>query len=51
MIINESAVKMLGYHSPNEAIGRNFDQWGRKGQIIGVVKDFHMGASHSQSPL
>lgn len=41
MIINESAVKMLGYHSPNEAIGSSFDQWGRKGQIIGVVKDFH----------
>lgn len=41
MIINESALKMLGYHSPDEALGRKFDQWGRKGQIIGVVKDFH----------
>jgi len=41
MIINESAVKLLGYSSPQEAIGRNFDQWGRKGKIIGVLKDFH----------
>jgi len=41
MIINESAVKLLGYSSPKEAIGRNFDQWGRKGKIIGVLKDFH----------
>jgi putative ABC transport system permease protein len=41
MIINESAVKMLGYHSPEEAIGKKFEQWRRKGQIIGVVKDFH----------
>jgi putative ABC transport system permease protein len=41
MMINESAVKLLGYSSPQEAIGRNFDQWGRKGKIIGVLKDFH----------
>jgi putative ABC transport system permease protein len=41
MIINEAAAKMLGYHTPQEAIGRNFDQWGRKGKIIGVVKDFN----------
>ncbi|HEV9038399.1 MAG TPA: ABC transporter permease, partial [Puia sp.] len=41
MILNERAVKMLGYHSPQDAIGRDFNQWGRKGKIIGVVKDFH----------
>jgi len=41
MMINESAAKLLGYASPQEAIGRNFDQWGRKGKIIGVLKDFH----------
>ena len=41
MIINEAAVKMLGYSTAQEAIGRNFDQWGRKGKIIGVLKDFH----------
>jgi putative ABC transport system permease protein len=41
LIINESAAKMLGYQLPSEAVGRNFDQWGRKGKIIGVLKDFH----------
>jgi putative ABC transport system permease protein len=41
MIINEAAVKMLGYGTAREAIGRNFDQWGRHGKIIGVLKDFH----------
>jgi putative ABC transport system permease protein len=41
MILNESAVKMFGYRSPKEAIGRDFNQWGRQGKIIGVVKDFH----------
>lgn len=41
MVINEAAAKLLGYSSAQEAIGRNFDQWGRKGKIIGVLKDFH----------
>ncbi len=41
MILNEAAVKMLGYSSPQEAIGRRFSQWGRDGKVIGVVKDFH----------
>jgi putative ABC transport system permease protein len=44
MIINESTVKLLGYTSPQEAIDRNFDQWGRKGKIVGVIKDFHYQA-------
>ena len=41
MVLNEAAVKMFGYHSPQDAIGRDFSQWGRKGKIIGVMKDFH----------
>ncbi len=41
MILNESAVKLFGYRTPQDAVGRNFDQWGRKGKIIGVMKDFH----------
>lgn len=40
-IINETASRELGYVHPQDAIGRNFQQWGRQGQIIGVVKDFH----------
>ncbi len=41
MVINESAARSLGYTSVQEAVGRNFDQWGRQGKIIGVLKDFH----------
>jgi putative ABC transport system permease protein len=41
MIVNEAAMKMFGYTSPQQIIGKKFDQWGRKGVIIGVVKDFH----------
>jgi len=40
-VINEATVKLLGYTSPNDAIGKKFSQWGRDGKIIGVVKDFH----------
>ncbi|MFD0765071.1 ABC transporter permease [Mucilaginibacter lutimaris] len=41
MILNEEAVKLFGYKSPQEAIGRRFKQWGREGKIVGVMKDFH----------
>jgi putative ABC transport system permease protein len=41
MVMNESAVRMLGYRNAQDAVGRNFDQWGRQGKIIGVIKDFN----------
>lgn len=44
MIINETAARILGYPAPGAAIGRDFAQWGRRGKIIGILKDFH---SHS----
>jgi len=44
MVMNEAAVKLFGYSSPEQAIGRRFKQWGREGKIVGVVKDFHFRA-------
>jgi putative ABC transport system permease protein len=41
MVLNEAAIKMFGYSSPQEAVGRRFKQWGREGKIIGVIQDFH----------
>jgi putative ABC transport system permease protein len=41
MLLNETAVKLFGYSSPKDIIGKKFDQWGRKGTIIGVMEDFH----------
>jgi len=41
MVVNEAAMKLFGYSKPEQIVGRKFDQWGRKGLIIGVVKDFH----------
>jgi putative ABC transport system permease protein len=52
MMINEAASKLLGYSTPQEAVGRNFDQWGRKGKIVGVLKDFHYKSlQQNMSPL
>jgi putative ABC transport system permease protein len=41
MVMNEAAIKMFGYRTAEEAIGKKFKQWGREGKIIGVIKDFH----------
>ena len=48
MVLNEAAVKMFGYSSPQQAIGKRFKQWGREGKIIGVVKDFHFRSLQEQ---
>jgi putative ABC transport system permease protein len=41
MIVNEATTRLLGYHSPAQAVGKRFKQWGHEGKIIGVIKDFH----------
>ena len=43
MLINEAAVKSLGFLEPQDAIGKRFSQAtnGGDGIIIGVIKDFH----------
>ncbi len=48
MVINEAAAKLYGYADPARAVGRKFDQWGRKGTIIGVVKDFNFRSLHQE---
>jgi ABC-type lipoprotein release transport system permease subunit len=39
-LINETAARSMGW-TPEQAIGKQFTFWDTKGQIIGVVKDFH----------
>ncbi|MEQ9441902.1 MAG: FtsX-like permease family protein [Cyclobacteriaceae bacterium] len=41
MLINEAAVRSLGYADPEEVIGKRFTQQGSQGYVVGVVKDFH----------
>jgi ABC-type antimicrobial peptide transport system permease subunit len=42
-LINEVAAGIMGYEN---AIGKNLSVWGTEGQIIGVVKDFHMDSMY-----
>jgi putative ABC transport system permease protein len=49
MILNEAAVKMFGYSSPEQAVGKRFEKWGR-GKIIGN-EDFHFEAQETIKPL
>lgn len=52
MIINETAARLYGYSDPADAVGKKFEQWGRKGTVIGVVKDFNFRSLHqSVEPL
>jgi putative ABC transport system permease protein len=48
MVINEAAVKQLGFSNAREAIGKHFWQRGGTGLIIGVVKDFHFHSLHEE---
>ena len=47
-IINESAVRAFGWQNPENAIGKTFVRGkltdGKKGQVIGVVKDFNFNS-------
>jgi ABC-type antimicrobial peptide transport system permease subunit/AraC-like DNA-binding protein len=42
-VINESALKIIDYQNP---IGQPLTFWGKRGTIIGVVKDFHFTSLH-----
>ena len=46
LIVNETAAKSFGYANPPDIVGKRFEQWGREGAIIGVVKDFNYLSLH-----
>jgi len=41
IILNESAIKLLGYASPQDAIGKTIIRWVMKWDIVGVIGDYH----------
>ncbi|WP_296705741.1 ABC transporter permease [Algoriphagus sp.] len=47
LVINEAAAKQYGYANPADVVGKKFDQWGRAGTVIGVVKDFNYISLHN----
>lgn len=48
IVVNETTVKLLGYKTAQEAIGKFDDNlfWGRRTEIVGVVADFHYESLH-----
>ena len=44
VVINETAARTMGMEEP---VGQRLALWGREGQIIGVVKDFHMSTMYN----
>jgi putative ABC transport system permease protein len=45
-ILNETAVRKIGWPSPEIAVDKPFEYGNRKGRIIGVVKDFNYESLH-----
>lgn len=51
-VLNETAVKMLGFASPSAALEQNII-WGgsdlkKKGKVVGVIKDFYFQSMHDK---
>jgi predicted permease len=44
-VINEAAAKMMDMQ--NSAVGKQVEFWNGKGNIIGVMKDFHIASLHA----
>jgi ABC-type antimicrobial peptide transport system permease subunit len=44
-IVNEAGLKRIKYADP---IGKPITMWGKKGTIIGVIKDFHFKSMHEE---
>lgn len=47
-VLNETAVRLLGWKKPADAIGAAFGYGSIKGQIIGVTRDYHFESLHQK---
>lgn len=50
MLLNEAAVRQLGFSDPEAALGKRFEQKGRQGIIVGVIEDFHVHSFREAIP-
>jgi putative ABC transport system permease protein len=41
IILNESATKLLGYASPQDAVGKSIIRGSKKWDVVGVIDDYH----------
>ena len=47
-VLNASAVSVIGWKSPQTAIGKDFKYGSTKGKVIGVTADFHFESMHQK---
>nr|WP_294791958.1 ABC transporter permease [uncultured Mucilaginibacter sp.] len=47
VILNETAVAAMGLKHP---VGQTITVWGKKRQIVGIIKDFHFESFHTKIP-
>ncbi len=45
-LLNEEAVRTMGFRHAADVIGLDLHMWDLKGKIVGVVKDFHFTSLH-----
>jgi putative ABC transport system permease protein len=52
LVLNEAAARQYGYSNPADIVGKKYKQWGREGEVIGVLKNFNYISLHkSIEPL
>jgi len=52
MLINRSAARLLGFRSPEDAIGKSILRGQRKWDVVGVVEDYHQKSlRHPLEPM
>ena len=45
-LLNESAIKALGWKTAQNAVGKDFKYGNQRGHVIGVINDFHFESMH-----
>ena len=47
-ILNETAIRSIGWKEPADAVGQILHYDGREGKVIGVLEDYHFESLHSR---
>ncbi len=47
-MVNEKAMKLLGWEDPVTTVGKEMNMEGKKGNIVGVLKDFNFQSLHEE---
>jgi putative ABC transport system permease protein len=47
-LINEAAALALGFNTNTDVIGKNMRYGGQRGQVVGVINDFHFESMHQK---